>query len=130
MPTGRGWEIKMKYKSSGFTLIEAVLGMAMLAVIGVMTVPDFVVAADAASAQAKWNISVTAKNSHDVIATQTGNSPTVVALAEGVSGKAVSDGILVQVDGDNFTIPTYTNLLCNKPTKNINEKVGCVGSIS
>ena len=120
----------MKHKSSGFTLIEAVLGMSMLAVIGMMTVPDFVVAADAASAQARWDMSVTAKNSHNDIATQTGSTPTVVALANGISGKAVSGGILVQVEGDDYTIPTYTNLLCNEPTKNINEKVRCVGSIS
>jgi competence protein ComGC len=126
----RDWEIKMKYKSSGFTLIEAVLGMAMLAVIGLMTVPDFVVAAEAASSQAKWDISVTAKNSHSNIATQTGSRPTVAALAKGISGKAVSGGILVEVNGEERTIPTYANLLCNEPTKNINEKVRCVGSIS
>ncbi len=120
----------MKNKSSGFTLIEAVLGMAMLAAIGMMTVPDFVVAAEATSAQAKWDMSVTAKNSHDDIATQTGSTPTVIALAEGVSGKAVSGGVLVQVDGENYTIPTYSNLLCNEPTQNVNEKVRCVGSIS
>jgi len=120
----------MKYKSSGFTLIEAILGMAMLAVIGMMTVPDYVVAAEEADAQAKWDISVAAKNSHTDFASQTGGVPSVVALAEGVSGKAVPGGILVQVDGENHTIPTYTNSLCNEPTKNINEKVRCVGSIS
>ena len=120
----------MKNKSSGFTLIEAVLGMAMLAVIGVMTVPDFVVAAEAANAQAKWDISVTAKNSHNDIATQTGSTPTVIALAEGVGGKAVSGGVQVQVDGEDYTIPTYANLLCNEPTLHLNEEVRCVGSIS
>ena len=120
----------MKYKSSGITLVETVLGMAMLAVIGVMTVPDFVVAAEEADAQAKWDISVVAKNSHSNIATQTGSKPTVAVLANGVSGKAVSGGILVQVDGEDYTIPTYANLLCNEPTKNVNEKVRCVGSIS
>ena len=104
--------------------------MAMLAVIGMMTVPDFVVAAEAANAQAKWDISVIAKNSHNEIATQTGSKPTVDVLAEGISGKVVSGGILVKVDGEDHTIPTYANSLCNEPTKNINEKVRCVGSIS
>ena len=127
---GRDWETIMKNKSAGFTLIEVLLGMAMVAVIGMMTVPDFVVAAEEASAQAKWDISVTTKNAHDNIATQTGSRPTVVALADGVKGKAVSGGILVQVDGEEHTIPTYANLLCNEPTKDINEKVRCVGSIS
>ena len=120
----------MKNKSSGFTLIEAVLGMAMLAAIGIMTVPDFVVAAEGANAQAKWDISVTAKDSHNNISAQTGNIPTVNALAEDISGKAVSGGVLVQVDGESYTIPTYANLLCNEPTQNVNEKVQCVGSIS
>ena len=123
----------MKNKSAGFTLIESVLGMALLAVVGLMTVPDFVAAAEEASAQAKWDISVTAKNSRMAIATETGSMPTVSTLAEnlaGASGKAVSGGILVQVDGGDYTIPTYTNLLCNEPTQNINEKVRCVGSIS
>ena len=120
----------MKYKSKGITLIETVLGMAMLAVIGVMTVPDFVVAADAANAQAKWDFSVTVKNSHIDIAVQTGSRPTVAVLADSISGKAVSGGILVQVDGEDHTIPTYANLLCNEPTKKISETVRCVGSIS
>lgn len=130
---GRDWETKMKYKSSGFTLIEAVLSMAMLAVVGMMTVPQFVAAAEEASAQAKWDISVTAKNSRSAINTQTGKTPTVIALAEalpGASGKAVPGGILVQVDGEDYTIPTYTNSLCNEPTQNVNEEVRCVGSIS
>lgn len=123
----------MKYKASGFTLIELVLVIAMLAVIGVMTVPDFVVAAEEASAQAKWDVSVAAKDSHNILNTQTGSSPTVLALAEtlpGVSGKAVSGGIQVLVDGGNHTIPTYVNPLCNEPTQDVNEKVRCVGSIS
>ncbi|MEE8379887.1 MAG: hypothetical protein V3R49_05890, partial [Gammaproteobacteria bacterium] len=89
----------MKNKLSGFTLIEAVLGMAMLAAIGIMTVPDFVVAAEGANAQAKWDISVAAKDSHNNISAQTGNIPTVNALAADISGKAVSGGVLVQVDG-------------------------------
>lgn len=127
---GRNWETKMNKKSGGFTLVEAVLGLAMLAAIGIMTVPDFVVAAESASAQAKWDMSVAAKNSHNNIATQTGSAPTVTDLAEGISGKPVSGGVLVQVDGDNYTVPTYSNLLCNEPTQNINEKVRCVGSIS
>ena len=120
----------MKYKSNGITLIETVLGMAMLAVIGLMTVPDFVVAAEAANAQAKWDVSVVAKNSHNTIASQTGSRPTVTALANGISGKAVSGGILVKVDGEDHTIPTYANLLCNEPTQDVTEKVRCVGSIS
>ena len=130
---GRDWETIMKNKSAGFTLIEVVLGMAMVAVIGVMTIPDFVVAAEEASAQARWDVSVAAKNSRYELAAKTGDTPTVSALAEkmvSASGKAVSGGILVQVDGENFTIPTYTNSLCNEPTQNTNEKVRCVGSIS
>ena len=126
------WEPKMKNKSAGFTLIELLLGMSMLAVIGMMSIPDFVVAAEAASAQAKWDISVTAKNSHDAFTAQKGDTPTVSALAKSLSdgSKAVSGGILVQVDGEDYTIPTYTNSLCNEPTQNINEQVRCVGSIS
>ena len=123
----------MKNKSAGFTLIEVLLGMTMVAVIGVMTVPDFVVAAEEARAQAKWDISVAAKNSHYDLAEHTGDTPTVSALAEKLAsagGKAVSDGILVQVDGDDYTIPTYANSLCNEPTQNTSEKVRCVGSIS
>ena len=123
----------MKSKSNRFTLIETVLGLSMLAVVGVMTVPDFVVAAEEASSQAKWDISVTAKDSRVSIAAQTGSTPTVNALAKTLSsanGKAVSGGIRVQVDGGNYTIPTYSNALCNELTKDINEKVRCVGSIS
>ena len=44
-------------------------------------------------------------------------------------GKAVAGGIQVSVDGSSFTIPTYTNSLCNEPTHNVNDQVGCVGAI-
>lgn len=120
------------FNNKGFTLIELVLVMAMLAMVGMMTVPQFVAAAEESHAQAKWDISVTAKNSHNAIADETGSAPTVIALAEyfpGESGQAVSGGILVKVDGEDYTIPTYANSLCNAPTRDVNERVACVGAI-
>lgn len=119
-------------KLTGLTLIEVVLIMTIMAVFGLMTVPQYVAAADEASADAKWEISVAAKNSQSALTEQTGNTPTVIALAEqlsGAGGMAVANGIQVKVDGDVHTIPTYTNSLCNKPTQTVNDQVGCVGAI-
>lgn len=122
----------MNKKSAGFTLIELILGMTILAVIGLMTIPDYVIAADEAKANAKWDISVSAKNSRSALTEQSGSTPTVIALAENLSvsgAEPVAGGIRVRVDGDSYTIPTYTNALCNEPTRKINDQVGCVGSI-
>jgi type II secretory pathway pseudopilin PulG len=119
-------------KLTGLTLIEVVLIMTVMAVFGVMTVPQYVAAADEASADAKWEVSVAAKNSQSALTEQTGSTPTVIALAEQLSvtgGMAVANGIQVKVDGGVHTIPTYTNSLCNKPTQNVNDQVGCVGAI-
>lgn len=119
----------MIQRLTGLTLIETILIMTIMAVVGVMTIPQIVVAAEEAEAQAKWEISVTAKDSRIALTEQTGTQPTIIALAEHAGGKAVAGGIQVNVDGDTFTVPTYTNSLCNEPTRSINDKVGCVGSI-
>ena len=120
----------MIQKLAGLTLIETVLIMTILAVIGVMTVPKYVAAAEEAEAQAKWDISVAAKDSRIALTEQTGNQPTVITLAGQVTGgMAVAGGIQVSVDGSSFTITTYTNSLCNEPTHNVNDQVGCVGAI-
>ena len=119
-------------KLEGLTLIEVVLIMTIMAVVGAMTVPQYVAAADEASADAKWKVSVAAKNNQSALTEQTGSAPTIIALAEQMSdagGIAVAAGIQVEVDGKTHTIPTYTNSLCNKPTRNINDHVGCVGAI-
>ncbi len=124
------YEKTMDENRKGLTLIELILIMTMLAMVGVMTIPDMVVAADVAKDQAKWKVSVAAKNSHMALIEQTGGEPTVIAIAEQVAtGQAVPGGIEVEVDGNSYTIPTYTNSMCNQPTRNISDKVRCVGSI-
>ena len=119
----------MIQKLAGLTLIEVVLIMTILAVVGVMTIPQYVAAAEEAEAQARWDISVAAKDSRITLTEQTGSQPTVIALAEQTGGKAIAGGIQVTVDGNSHTIPTYTNSLCNEPTQNVNDRVGCVGAI-
>ena len=122
----------MFQKLAELTLIEVLIMMAIMATIGAMTVPQFVVAAEESGAQARWEVSVAAKNTRSAMTDQTGSLPTVVALADQLTSagsKAIPGGIQVQVDGDSYTIPTYTNALCNEPTRNINDSVGCVGNI-
>ena len=122
----------MNKKMHGFTFVELVLGMAIVGFIGVLTVPRFVAAAEASQAQARWDITVSAKNARSHIVDQTGDKPTVIALADHMSatcGKAIAGGIQVSVDGEDVTIPTYTNSLCNVPTRSVNDQVACVGSI-
>lgn len=120
------------FKSKGFTLVEVILGMAMVAMTAAMTIPHYVNASQAAHAQSKWDIAVAAKDNHSMIVDTRGSAPTVVALADSLSAlqvKAVPGGLLVQVDGDAYTVPTYGNTLCNEPTRNVNDTIGCVGSI-
>lgn len=128
----------MKKYSGGFTFVELMLGLTILAVVGVTALPRYMDAAQQAHDDALWEQSVAVKNAHDsavnTVARQQGGMPSVATLVSvmpaGASAMAVASGVQVQVSGVSYVVPTYSNSLCTKPTKSVNDAVGCVGSIS
>lgn len=124
---------KMKKHNRGFTFIELVLSLAVLGVVGAMTVPQYVDAAQQALDDAKWEKSVAVKDKFVEVASTRNKIPTVAVLAAylpGETAKALPEGIRLMVDGKAYTVPTYSNSTCTILTKNVEEKVLCVGSIS
>ena len=122
----------MKKHNRGFTFIELLLSLAVLGVVGVMTIPQYVDAAQHALDDAKWEKSVAVKNKFTEVALTRNKVPTVTVLAAYLPGetvKALPEGIRLMVDGEAYTIPTYSNSTCTILTKNVEEKILCVGSI-
>jgi len=123
----------MKKQHCGFTFIELVLSITILGVVGVMTIPQYVDAAQQALDDAKWEQSVVVKDKFVEVAATRGESPTVAVLAASLPGEVVSalpQGIHLMVSGEAYTIPTYSNSICTTLTNSVEEKVLCVGSIS
>ena len=124
---------RIKKISRGFTFIELLIGMVLIGVVAAMAVPRYVDAAQQELDDALWLQSVSVKNIHDIV-TNHGELPSVSDLAAGMpasaGSSAVASGVQVSVSGEPDVVPTYTNALCTKPTKNVSDKVACVGAIA
>lgn len=115
----------------GFTFIELLIGMVLIGVVAAMAVPRYVDAAQQAKDDSLWAQSVAVKNAHDAVINK-GGTPSVSGLVTEMSGAAVAvdGGVQVQVSGERYVVPTYSNALCTEPTKSVNDAVGCVGSVA
>lgn len=127
------WEKNMNTytKSRGFTFIELMIGMVIIGVVGAVALPSYVNAAQEAKDDLLWERSIAVKNTHDILMSH-GTVPTVADLAAGLLGdvEAVSGGVQVQLSGESYLVPTYSNPLCTVPTQKVDEAVACVGSIA
>jgi len=126
-------KIHSKNNSRGFTFIELLIGVVLVGVVAAMAVPGYVDAAQQDLDDALWVQSVSVKNIHDIVLSL-GDLPAVSDLAAGLpasaDASAVASGVQIQVSGTLYVVPTYTNMLCTKPTKSVSDKVACVGSIA
>jgi len=132
LPHGMGEKNMNIYSNSrGFTFIELMIGMVIIGVVGAVAVPSYVNAAQEAKDDSLWEHSVAVKNAHDALQAH-GTVPTVAALAAKLpsGAAAVTGGVLVQLSGESYVVPTYSNSLCTVPTQKVDEAVACVGSIA
>jgi len=121
----------MKQLLKDFTFLELILGVALLGGIAASVVPDQVAAADESRELALWRSSGVVKDAHSALISATHHLPSVAGLAAQMHGvQAQPGGVLVTVNGDRYTVPTYRNGLCTEPTRSVDDSVGCVGAIA
>lgn len=120
-------------KQAGFTLIELVAVLVILALLGAMAVPRFSNMQDDALDAAKNGSSAAVKSAHSIAIAKLKALPTVTELAGYVGGEsailAVGTGIQVTISGTDYVVPTYDDPTCGSATAAVGDTVACVGSI-
>ncbi len=121
-------------KQTGFTLIELVAVLVILALLGAMAVPRFASIQNEARDAALNGSSNAVKSALSISIAQLKRLPTVNELATNVGGDgtnatAVATGVQVTIAGTNYIVPTYTDTTCASPTGAPTDTVACVGAI-
>ena len=120
-------------KQAGFTLIELVAVLVILALLGAMAVPRFTDMSASALTAAQNGSVAGVRSAHAMAIADLKTLPSVSQLVTYVGGpnvSAVTTGIQVQINGQNYIVQTYQNTTCTNATAAApNDKVGCVGQI-
>jgi len=119
-------------KEAGFTLIELVAVLVILALLGAMAVPRFVDVTGQALTAAQNGSLAGVRAGHAMAIADLRTLPTVTQLATYVGGPNISPvatGIQVVINGTNYTVLTYTDTTCTTPTAAVGDLVGCIGTI-
>jgi MSHA pilin protein MshA len=121
-------------KQGGFTLIELVAVLVILALLGAMAVPRFVDVSNDALVAAQNGSVAAVRTGHAMAIAELKALPTLSQLATYVGGQNVGvegsgKGIEVTINGTAYTVGTYTDTTCTTATSSGANKVGCVGDI-
>lgn len=122
-------------KQAGFTLIELVAVLVILALLGAMAVPRFADVQTDALQAAQDGSSNAVKSAHSIAIANLKRLPTVTELTARVGGKsnatAVATGVQVTINGTNYVVPTFSDATCTagNETSATTDVVACVGEI-
>lgn len=120
-----------KKNAKSLSLQEIVVVLAMLAIIAIIVVPRYLDLSSSALSSAKQEANQAVHSAFVIAEAELKDHPTVKQLAQYVlddSAVAKAGGVYLQVDKEDYLVPTFTDVLCQKVTISINDKVGCVGS--
>jgi MSHA pilin protein MshA len=122
-------------KQSGFTLIELVAVLVILALLGAMAVPRFASVQNSAMLAALDGSSNAVKSAHSIAIARLSRLPSVTELVADVGGdgtnaavSAAGDGVQVTINALNYVVPTFTDATCLAPTAAAAAIVACVGT--
>ena len=121
-------------KNAGFTLIELVAVLVILALLGAMAVPRFTdVSSDALQAAQNGSIAGV-RSGHAMAIAKLKTLPQLDELIDYVGGPNIAvaadnSGIEVTINGTAYVVQTYTDTTCATATANATDLVGCVGEI-
>ena len=121
-------------KNAGFTLIELVAVLVILALLGAMAVPRFTDVTDDALTAAKNGSIAGVRSGHAMAIAKLKTLPQLSELVTYVGGPNIAvaadnSGIEVTINGDPYVVKTYTDTICSIPTGDPANFVGCVGGI-
>ncbi len=123
-------------KQTGFTLIELVAVLVILALLGAMAVPRFASVQNDALRAALDGSSNAVKSAHSIAIARLRRLPTVTELVQDVGGGAsaavstANDGVQITINGLNYLVPTFSDSTCTSITSASSSTVACVGSAS
>jgi len=121
-------------KNAGFTLIELVAVLVILALLGAMAVPRFTdVSSDALQAAQNGSIAGV-RSGHAMAIAKLKTLPQLDELIDYVGGPNIAvaadnSGIEVTINGTPYVVQTYTDTTCATATAAATDLVGCVGEI-
>jgi MSHA pilin protein MshA len=121
-------------KQSGFTLIELVAVLVILALLGAMAVPRFTDVSNDALTAAKNGSVAGVRSGHAMAIAKLKTLPQLGQLTDYVGGPNVAvaadnSGIEVTINSVAYVVKTYTDTTCATATSAATDLVGCVGQI-
>jgi MSHA pilin protein MshA len=121
-------------KQAGFTLIELVAVLVILALLGAMAVPRFVDVSNDALTAAKNGSVAAVRTGHAMAIAQLKRVPQLSELVNFVGGQNIAvdggfTGIEVTINNIPYVVQTYTDTTCGTLTGAATDPVNCVGEI-
>lgn len=120
-----------KTRQLGFTLIELVIVLVVVAILAAIAIPKYVDMSATSLSVAKQAMSGAVKSALAIyVSENAGSYPTVTQLASTMpEGTASSTGISVLIDGTTYIVLAYTDTGCTAATAATSNIVKCVGVI-
>lgn len=121
-------------RQDGFTLIELVAVLVILALLGAMAVPRFVDVSNDALVAAKNGSVAAVRTGHAMAIAQLKRVPQLSELVTYVGGQNVVidpafKGVQVTINSVAYVVQTYKDTICTTATGAAADTVNCVGEI-